>query len=51
MEAISFLKGVNEDQFKTDSLRQSAVMRKLEIMGEATKRISEDFKKNHSKIP
>ena len=50
-EAVSFIKGISENQFQKDSLRKSAVIRQLEIIGEAANRISEEFKEKHSQIP
>ena len=50
-EAVSFIKGISENQFQKDSLRKSALIRQLEIIGEAANRISEEFKEKHSQIP
>lgn len=46
-----FVAGANRDTFETDLMRQSAVMRQLEIIGEATKRLSEVFRASHPEIP
>ncbi len=46
-----FLRGIEYADFAHSDLLQSAVMRKLEIMGEATKRLSLDFRKTHADIP
>jgi len=46
-----FLRSVEYNDFFHSDLMQSAVMRKFEIMGEATKRLSLDFRKEHSEIP
>ncbi len=40
-----------QKNFLHDDLVQSAVVRQIEIMGEATKNISESFKKDYPKIP
>lgn len=37
--------------FMADDKTQSAVMRQLEIIGEATKRLSEEFRKVHPDLP
>lgn len=47
----SFIEGVDREMFEEDLMRQSAVMRQIEIMGEATKRLSEEFRANHPAIP
>ncbi len=43
--------GVSVDQFRDDRMRQDAVMRQLEILGEATKRLSDGFRAHHPEIP
>jgi uncharacterized protein with HEPN domain len=48
---IQFTIGLTESDFLTDEKTQSAVIRELEVMGEASKRISEEYKNNHSDIP
>jgi uncharacterized protein with HEPN domain len=47
----TFIKDVDQDMFEQDLMRQSAVMRQIEVMGEATKRLSEEFRANHPTIP
>ena len=46
-----FIKDVNKTQFNSSALIQSAVIRQIEIIGEATKRLSEKFRAKHSEIP
>ena len=46
-----YIQGKNETSFMDDSIVQDAVIRQFEIIGEATKRISKDFKKDHNEIP
>ena len=46
-----FLMDRERDGFETDLMCQSAVIRQLEIIGEATKRLSITFKANHPDIP
>ncbi|MBA3723985.1 MAG: DUF86 domain-containing protein [Candidatus Levybacteria bacterium] len=43
--------GITKEQFEDSELIQGFVERKLEIIGEATKRIPDDFKKNYPNIP
>lgn len=47
----AFLVGRDRDTFETDLMCQSAVIRQLEIIGEATKRLSELFRTSHPDIP
>ncbi len=46
-----FLTGVSMEKFSTDKLIRSAVMRQLEIMSEATKRLSTEFRAEHTSVP
>ena len=46
-----FVEGVNQDTFQNDLMRQAAVMRQLEIMGEAARRLSEETRQELSEIP
>ena len=46
-----FTKGLNKEKFSKDKLRQSAVIRQLEIVGEAVKNIPSNIKEKNSKIP
>jgi len=46
----SFSKGILEKEFMEDELRQSAIIRQIEIIGEAVKNIPEDFRKKYPKI-
>lgn len=45
-----FLKDKDHRQFWDDPMLQSAVLRQLEIIGEAAKRLSDDFKNAHPEI-
>lgn len=45
-----FVKGVDYTAFSTDIMRHSAVIRQLEIVGEATKRLSPEFRDIHPEI-
>lgn len=52
MESIErFLQGVTREMFLASDIKQGATVRKLEVIGIATKRISEEFKKQHLDIP
>ena len=39
--AISYSRGMNEEMFRADLKTQDAVIRKMEVIGEAAKRLSE----------
>lgn len=45
-----YTKGINEDKFKQDSLIQDGVIRQIEIIGEATKRLSLALRNNYPQI-
>ena len=46
-----YIAGLNLDTFLEDNKTQDAVVRQFEIIGEATKRISANFRDNHPDIP
>ena len=50
-KAIKFVEGIDRKEFEGNELIQNAVMRPLEIIGEASARISKEFRKEHSEIP
>lgn len=45
-----FTKGLDKEKFAKDKLRQSAVLRQLEVIGEAVKNISQEFRDKHKAI-
>ncbi|MBL8098018.1 MAG: DUF86 domain-containing protein, partial [Anaerolineales bacterium] len=47
----SFIVGMNLDTFQIDDKTNSAVMRKLEIIGEAVKQIPDEMRQEYSQIP
>ncbi len=47
----SFISGMNYDAFVEDDKTLSAVIRKLEIIGEAVKQLPEGFTQLHPNIP
>lgn len=49
-EVIEFGIGKDENAFVQDSMYQAAVIRKLEVIGEVAKRLSDEFKLKHSTI-
>ena len=50
-EAKEFVGGVSREEFLADRMRQSAVCMKLEIIGEAARAVSQDFKSAHPEVP
>lgn len=50
-EVLQFVKGYSFDDFRKDSKTVHAVLRAIEIMGEAASKISPEFKNNHSHVP
>lgn len=55
LDAISdikkFVKGLSEEDFSQNKEKQYAVLRALEIIGEAVKNISKELKVNNPEIP
>lgn len=50
-KAVAFVEGMNFESFAADERTTFAVIRALEIMGEATKRIPPDIRRQHPEIP
>ena len=46
-----FLDGVSEDEFYENVEKQDAVLRRLEIIGEAVKHLPEEIREDHPNIP
>ena len=55
IESISlverYIKAINKEKFDNNTQLQDAVIRRLEIIGEAAKNMPEDVKKNIRKYP
>ena len=49
--ALKFIEGVSELHFMADEKTQAAVIREVEIIGEAAKRLSPQFREKHDEIP
>jgi uncharacterized protein with HEPN domain len=50
-DALSFVAGLDEQAFGASDLHQSAVIRKLEVIGEAAGKVSKSFCAAHPEIP
>lgn len=48
---LSYSSGISKEDFLNNNQMQDACIRQIEIMGEATKRISEPFKEKHPEVP
>lgn len=46
-----YTKDINYNKFEEDEIRQDAVIRQMEILGEAAKRVSEELKKKYTDVP
>ncbi len=49
-QALKFMEGVSREEFDDNELIQNAVMRPLEIIGEAAGKLSSSFRKSHPEI-
>jgi len=47
----SFTEGVTWEKFNADDLLQNAVMHQIQIIGEAARKVSQEYKSAHPKIP
>ncbi len=47
----SFSKGLTKEKFISNKLKQNAIIRSLEIVGEAVKNIPDSFREKYPKIP
>ena len=48
---LMYIEGLTYEQFMKDCKTQDAVVRNLEVIGEATRNLSGNFKKVHPRIP
>lgn len=49
-EIENHTKGIYKEQFKDDIKTQDAVVRRIEVIGEATRNLPADFKRKNSQI-
>jgi uncharacterized protein with HEPN domain len=49
--AVEFREGMDKRAFLNDPKTQSAILHQLLILGEAAKRLSQEFRTQHQKIP
>lgn len=48
---LSFAQGLSQADLETDEVRLSAILYQIQIVGEATKRLSVEFREQHPEIP
>jgi|SRR6478672_442857 len=48
---LQFAQGLNREQLESDLRTQSAILYQVAIMGEATKRLSREFREQHPEVP
>ena len=48
---LDYIEGKDRELFESDLVTQDAVVRQLEIIGEATKRVSAELRSKHPDIP
>ena len=46
-----YTKGMSENEFLANSMAHDAVVRQIEIIGEAARNISDEYRGKHSKLP
>ena len=49
--AVEFREGMDKRAFLNDPKTQSAILHQLLVLGEAAKRLSQEFRERHQKIP
>jgi len=49
--AVSYVEGVQAEAFLRDTRLQDSVIRRIEIIGEAARRVSEQMKSSHPELP
>jgi uncharacterized protein with HEPN domain len=48
---FQYVKGVNSEALAANIEKQDAILRRITIIGEATKRLSQDFRNQHPNVP
>lgn len=47
----TYISGLSESDFVEDTMVQDAVMRRLEIIGEAVKNVPDEIREHHPEVP
>jgi uncharacterized protein with HEPN domain len=50
-DVVEFVQNMDEARFETDVITQRAVIYSIAVMGEATKKLSTEFRAQHPQIP
>ncbi len=50
-DICDFTEGVSQENFDDDKVLQHALMRLIQIVGEAARKVSPEFKEDHREIP
>ena len=50
-QVAEYTKGIDYDRFRATRMVQDAVIRQFEVVGEATKNLSADFRERHGALP
>lgn len=50
-KVMKYAKGVDFERFDQDEVLQDAIMRRIQIIGEAARKVSVEFKDQHPEIP
>jgi uncharacterized protein with HEPN domain len=51
VKAVKYIEGVLYEDFIMDEEKQDAVIRKIEVAGEATKKVSQEIREKYPEIP
>jgi uncharacterized protein with HEPN domain len=50
-KVLEFTRGVSWERFERDDLIQNAVMRQIQIIGEAARKVSSEYQSAHPEVP
>jgi uncharacterized protein with HEPN domain len=50
-KALQFISGIRWEQFCRDELVQNAVMRQIQVIGEAARCVSPEYREDHPQVP
>ncbi len=50
-KVLEFAQEVDWERFSRDELVQNAVMRQIQIIGEAARRVSDEYRNEHTQVP
>ena len=50
-KVMQYAQGADFERFEQDEILQDAIMRRIQIIGEAARKVSEAFKEEHPEIP